>query len=62
MKQTIVRKDGIVYERKMKTPTKLTKCLCLRLDEQTFNKLKEYDKPSCIIKKIIDEYLEKQEK
>lgn len=58
MKQKIIRKDGIVYERKTKSPTKLTKCLCLRIDEDTFNKLKKYDNPSRLIKQLINEFLE----
>lgn len=61
-KQVITRKDGIVYERKCKEPTKLTKCLCLRVDDNTFNKLKKEGVPSKIIKKLINEYLESEMK
>lgn len=60
MKQTIVRKDGIVYERKRREPSKNTKRLCLRIDEETFNRLKEFDKPSKIIKELIKNYLENE--
>lgn len=59
-KVTITRKDGITYERKPKSQTKLTKCLCIRLDEETFNKLKQFNKPSTAIKNIINEYLERE--
>ena len=61
-KQTITRKDGITYERKAKAPTKLTRCLCIRISDDTFERLKKYDKPSTLIKQIIDEYLERVEK
>lgn len=56
MKQTITRKDGIVYERKRKSPMKYNKCLSVRLDEETYNKLKECGKPSTVIKNIIKDY------
>ena len=56
-KITVKRKDGIVYERKA---GKCTKCLCLRIDEETFEKLKKYDKPSRVIKQLINDYLEKE--
>ena len=58
MKQIITRKDGITYERKRKSPMKYNKCLSVRLDEETYNKLKEYGKPSTIIKEIINKYFE----
>ena len=57
MKQTITRKDGIVYERKCKEPTKLTRCLCLRLNDETFAKLQEKGNPSKIIRGLIEDYL-----
>lgn len=60
MKQTIIRKDGITYERKQKEPPKYTRCLCLRIEEDTFEKLKQYDKPSKIIRNLINDFLDKE--
>ncbi len=56
-KITVRRKDGIVYERK---PGRCNKCLCIRIDDERFDKLKKYGKPSKIIKSLIDEYLERE--
>jgi len=58
MKQTIVRKDGITYERKLRNPTKLNKTLCLRISEDTFHKLKERGNVCTIIRNLIDIFLE----
>ena len=58
-KQKITRKDGIVYERKT-NPNKYVKNICLRVDENTYNKLKELDNnPSKVIRVLINEYFER---
>ena len=41
-KQTIVRKDGIAYERKCKHPRIYNKCICVRISEEMNEKLKKY--------------------
>ena len=60
MKQTIKRKDGITYERKIANPNPYKMCLCLRLNEKTFNQLKSHGNPSKIIRKLIEDFLEKE--
>lgn len=57
-KVKITRKDGITYERKVKSPSKLTRCLCIRIDDERFNKLKEYGNACTIIRDLIDNYLD----
>ena len=50
MKQTIIRKDGITYEREISNPNPYNMCLCLRLNEKTFNQVKKYGNPSKMIR------------
>lgn len=57
-KVKIIRKDGIVYERKQKKPTKLTRCLCIRIDDERFEKLKKYGNACTIIRDLVDLYLD----
>lgn len=60
MKRTIIRKDGITYEREIKNPNPYKKCLCLRLNEETFNELKKYGNPSKMIRELIENFLKKE--
>ncbi len=55
-KVTITRKDGITYERKVKKPTKLTRCLCIRLDDKTFDRLKSEGNACTVIRQLINEH------
>mgnify|MGYP007038221487 CR=1 FL=1 len=61
-KQTIVRKDGIAYERKCKHPRIYNKCICVRISEEMNEKLKKYGKPCSVIRKITLDFLEKGDK
>jgi len=58
MKQTVIRKDGITYEREISNPNPYNMCLCLRLNEKIFNQLKKYGNPSKMIRKLIEDFLE----
>lgn len=56
-KQTIVRKDGIIYQRKCKDLMDLTRTISFRVSEDTYIKLKKKRNYCGIIRNLIEEYL-----
>lgn len=66
MKETITRKDGIVYERKRKEYVYGHRFM-IRLTEESYQKFSEIAqkknvKPAILIRNLIDEYIKEENK
>lgn len=62
-KETIIRKDGIVYERKKRTNKRMDKSMLIRFHSEEIEKIKEIAelkgiKTSTLVRTIIRQYLD----